>query len=125
MLPSGSEAGNVDGMTTTEAPTPLNEADPNFKVGYLTGLNKRTVDTLDDAITKLTELNDTVRSVLEALPASGFDEDAEIHELRSTAYIVEHQIRQLHDRRRGIVESLIEIATPDSIADELLPADRS
>lgn len=115
----------IDDMTITEHSTPLVDENPDFKVGYLTGLNKRTVDSLDEAITKLTELNDTVRAVLEALPTPRFDEDAEISELRSTVYIVEHQIRQLHIQRRGIVESLVDIARPGSVCDELLPADRS
>ncbi len=119
----------IDDMTTTEQPTPsrtrpLVEEDADFKVGYLTGLTKRTVDSLDEAITRFTELNDTVRSVLEALPTPRFDEDAEISELRSTVYIVEHQLRQLHIQRTGIVESLTEIARPGTV-DELLPADRS
>lgn len=129
MLPSERGSASVDGMTTTEQPTPsrtrpLVEEDADFKVGYLTGLTKRTVDSLDEAITRLTELNDTVRSVLEALPTPRFNEDAEISELRSTVYIVEHQIRQLHIQRTGIVESLTEIARPGTV-DELLPADRS
>lgn len=129
MLPSERGSASVDGMTTTEQPTPsrtrpLVEEDADFKVGYLTGLTKRTVDSLDEAITRFTELNDTVRSVLEALPTPRFNEDAEISELRSTVYIVEHQIRQLHIQRTGIVESLTEIARPGTV-DELLPADRS
>lgn len=128
MLPSERGSASVDGMTTTEQTTtttrPLVEEDADFKVGYLTGLTKRTVDSLDEAITRFTELNDTVRSVLEALPTPRFDEDAEISELRSTVYIVEHQLRQLHIQRTGIVESLTEIARPGTV-DELLPADRS